>query len=167
MLAHLSGIADDVRDGNMEGATTDPWTAAQVERGRSRSVAELVERWADGAPLIEGFLSSPDGITGYRAVFDVHTHEADLLNALGKPVRLPDEFLDWMDPMLTTRFAERVAEAGLAPVTVNASAMERFRSQLGRRTIDEVIAYDWSSDPTAYLDTWFVFGRAEHSLNEV
>ncbi len=167
MLAHLSGIVDDVRDGNMEGATTDPWTAAQVERGRSRSVAELVERWADGASLIEGFLSSPDGITAYRAVLDVHTHEADLLNALGKPVRLPEEFLDWMDPMMTMRFAERVAEAGLPPVTVNASAMERFRSQLGRRTAAEVVAYDWSGDPKPYLDSWFVFGRAEYSLKEV
>ena len=34
-------------------------------------------------------------------------------------------------------------------------------------TTTEVAAFDWSSDPAPYLDTWFIFGRAEASLGEV
>lgn len=167
VIAHLSGIVDDVRNGNMEGVTTDPWTAAQVERGATRTIDELLASWADGAPLIEGFLSSPEGASAYRAVLDVHTHEADLLGALGRPVVLPEEFLCWIAPVLTGDFRDSCAEAGLDPVDVGTSPLELFRSRLGRRTAAEVTEYDWSADPAPYLDTWFVFGRAQHSLGEI
>lgn len=166
VVAHLSGIVDDVRAGNMEGVTTDPWTAAQVERARGRSVAEMVAGWNHGAPTIEGFLSSPDGASAYRAVLDIHTHEADLLNALGRTVALPAEFLGWAAPVLLDDFHAAVAAAGLAPVAVDVTAFEVFRSRLGRRTTAEVTSYPWSLDPGPYLDSWFVFGRAEQSLGE-
>lgn len=166
VMAHLAGVTEDVRTGNMEGVTTDPWTAAQVERGRSKTVAELVAMWDEYAHLIEGFLSSPDGPSAFRAVLDVHTHEADLLNALGRPVDLPAAFLTWMTPLLQADFAEQVAAAGLPPVSVAASDLQWFRGRLGRRTVAEVCSYGWSADPAPFLDHWFVFGRAERSLGE-
>lgn len=166
VVAHLAGVTEDVRTGNMEGVTTDPWTAAQVERGRSKTVADLMAMWDEYAFLIEGFLSSPDGASAFRAVLDIHTHEADLLNALGCPIDLPDEFLTWMTPLLRDGFAEQVAAAGLPAVDVDASDLQWFRGRLGRRTADEVCGYGWSADPAPYLDHWFVFGRAERSLNE-
>lgn len=166
VVAHLAGITEDVRTGNLEGITTDPWTAAQVERGRSKTVSELLAIWDENAPLIEGFLSSPDGAAAFRAVLDVHTHEADLLNALGRPVDLPAEFLDWLTPLQHADFADAVADAGLPPVTVAASDLQWFRGRLGRRTAAEVCSYGWSADPAPYLDHWFVFGRAERSLGE-
>lgn len=166
VVAHLAGITEDVRTGNLEGITTDPWTAAQVERGRSKTVSELLAIWDENAPLIEGFLSSPDGASAFRAVLDVHTHEADLLNALGRPVDLPGEFLDWLTPLQHADFADAVAAAGLPPVTVAASDLQWFRGRLGRRTVTEVCSYGWSADPAPYFDLWFVFGRAERSLGE-
>jgi uncharacterized protein (TIGR03083 family) len=166
VVAHLAGVTEDVRTGNMEGVTTDPWTAAQVERGRSKTVAQLLAMWDEYAFLIEGFLSSPDGASAFRAVLDIHTHEADLLNALGRPIDLPDEFLAWMTPLLQSDFAEQVAAAGSAPITVDASDLQWFRGRLGRRTAEEVCGYGWSADPAPYLDHWFVFGRAERSLGE-
>jgi Mycothiol maleylpyruvate isomerase N-terminal domain len=166
VIAHLCGVVDDVLSGNMEGAATDPWTAAQVERARSKSVSELLDSWAEGAATIEAFLSSPDGMTAMRAVLDIHTHECDLLGALDRPVVLPDEFLEWMHPMMVGGLSEAVAGAGLEPVTVDIGALEIFRARLGRRTVDEVMAYPWSSDPTPYLDVWFLFGRAVQPLHE-
>jgi hypothetical protein len=71
-----------------------------------------------------------------------------------------------MTPLLLDGFHEAVADAGLAPVSVVASQVDVFRGRLGRRTAAEVAAYDWSGDPSAYLDTWFIFGRAEQSLGE-
>jgi uncharacterized protein (TIGR03083 family) len=168
VIAHLAGITEDARTGNMAGATTDAWTAAQVERGRSRTVTELLDQWAADAPAVEWFLSTPDGeATSWRAVLDIHTHEADLLNALGRPVDLPAEFLTWMAPIMRHGFDEAVAAAGLPAVAVEASDLQWFRGRLGRRTVDEVCAYGWSADPLVHLDHWFIFGRAERSLGEV
>ena len=166
VLAHLVGITEDAIAGNMQGVTADPWTAAQVERGRSRSVDELIAIWETNSPLIEANLSSPEGERTARAVIDIHTHEADLINALGRPVELPEDVIAWAANRLRTEFHLMVAESSLPDVVVGASDLEWFRGRLGRRTVAEVCAYDWSEDPARYLDMWFVFGRAEQSLGE-
>jgi uncharacterized protein (TIGR03083 family) len=169
LVAHLAGVVTDAVSGNMEGVTTDPWTAAQVERGRGRSVAELLVEWEAGAPLVEAFLSSAsaeDISTAARGVIDVHTHEADLCGALGRPVELPADVLAWGAGLLRNEFDATVAATGLPPVEVTAEDLEWFRGRLGRRTAAEVCQYNWSQDPAPYLDAWFVFGRAVESLGE-
>ncbi len=167
VLAHLAGISEDAVSGNMDGVTTDSWTAAQVERGRSKSLAELIEMWSTNAPLVEAVLSSPEGVRSDRAVIDIHTHEVDLLHALGRPITVPEDVLSWASSRLRADFERLVSDAGLPAVAVRASDFEWFRGRLGRRTVDEVCAYDWSADPAPYLVCWFVFGRAERSLGEV
>ena len=166
LVAHITGVVTDALSGNTEGAATDPWTAAQVERARGRAVTDLVTEWTTAAPMIEAFLSSPAGEPAARAVLDLHCHEADLQQALGRRMSVPDDFLDWVTPMLLGDFATEVAAQGLPPVSVDASPFEIFRSRLGRRTTDEVCSYGWSADPAQYLDSWFIFGRAERSLGE-
>lgn len=166
VIAHLAGITQDVATGNMAGVTTDPWTAAQVARGRQRSLPELLAMWEHYAPMIEDFLSSPDGASAYQAVLDVHTHEADLLTAASRPVDLPRPFLTWIQPILETNFTQDVLRAGLPTVQVHASDLQWFRGRLGRRTEAEACSYGWSLDPRPYLDTWFIFGRAQVSLHE-
>ena len=37
---------------------------------------------------------------------------------------------------------------------------------LGRRSRSQVERYDWSGDPSAVLDSWFLFGPAEHDIVE-
>ena len=169
VVAHLAGTPEDVRTGNMDGVTSDAWTAAQVERGRDKTVVELLDQWAEDAPAVEGFLSAidpDDAGTAPLAVVDLLTHEADLRHALGLPADLPDDALAWAADLMLGGFHARVAVAGLPSVSVEASDFEVFRGRLGRRTVDEVCAYDWSADPLPYLDTWFVFGRATASLGE-
>jgi uncharacterized protein (TIGR03083 family) len=169
LIAHVVGVVTDAVTGNMDGVTTDQWTAAQVERGRGRPIADLLDEWEAGSPLVEEFLSSSpaDGTsTAARGVIDIHTHEADLLGALDRPIVLPAEVLTWGATLLAQEFHAAVASGGLPPVEVEASHLEWFRGRLGRRTVDEVCAYGWSRDPGPYLDLWFVFGRAEASLGE-
>jgi hypothetical protein len=166
VIAHLSGIGDDGTSGNMDGAPGEAWTAAQVARGRSRSIAELLERWSTTGPLMEGFLSSPTGALAAAAVLDIHTHEADLRHALGEPAANLGEFLPWARHRLETGFNDLVADSGLAPVVVACPDWEWFRSRFGRRTEEEVRGFGWSADPDAYLDLWFIFGRALQSLGE-
>ncbi len=166
VIAHLSGIAEDATSGNMAGAPGDVWTAAQVARGKDRSLDDLLDQWTTLAPFMEAVFSSPEGAPRLNGVFDVHTHEADLRNALGLPVAVPADFLGWVAGIFRAGFADAVAAAGLPPVTVEAADLEWFRGRLGRRTEDEVRGYGWSADPDPYLDTFFIFGRATRSLGE-
>ena len=61
VVSHLYGVLTDVSSGNLEGVTTAPWTSAQVERCRGKSVAQVIEERAAIAPGFETFLSSPAG----------------------------------------------------------------------------------------------------------
>jgi uncharacterized protein (TIGR03083 family) len=166
VVAHLTGVAQDAIGGNMDGAPGPAWTGAHVERGRGRAVADILASWAEAGPQLEAFLSSPQGEHASAAVVDVHCHEADLRAALGAPPVAPQEFVDWVGPVLRGSFDDAVARQGLSPVEVAITPYELFRSRLGRRTRDEVRAYAWSSNPEPYLDTWFVFGPAERSIGE-
>ncbi len=166
VVAHLAGIVEDAVSGNMDGVTTDAWTAAQVERGRGRSVGDLVDAWTQRAPLVEEVLSSGGSSNAVRAVLDVHTHEADLAHALGLAATIPADELSWMADVLRSEFDAEVAAAGLPAVRVDADDWSWFRGRMGRRTVEEVAAFAWSVDPTPYLEAWFVFGRAEWSLDE-
>lgn len=166
VIAHLSGVSEDAVSGNMAGAPGDDWTAAQVVRGKDRSLAELLDGWAERSPFLEAFFSSPAGAAMMAGVYDVHTHEADVRHALGLPVDIPADFLGWAAAAFRDGFASLVAEAGLPSVDVDIDDVEWFRGRLGRRTEAEVRAYPWSADPEPYLPYFFIFGRAAASLGE-
>jgi uncharacterized protein (TIGR03083 family) len=164
VVAHLAGVMHDVATGNLEGAATDPWTAAQVERARGKSVAQVIDEWAGEAAGFEEFLSSPDGAKAGAAVMDVHAHETDLRSALGLAPELSDEVVSWLGTSMREGFDGQVAAAGLPPVTIEVSDFEMFRGRLGRRTNEQVCAFGWSADPAAYLDTFFLFGPTDHPV---
>jgi uncharacterized protein (TIGR03083 family) len=167
VVAHIAGVANDARNGNMAGAPGEAWTAAQVERGRGRSVADLLAQWDDDGAILDGVFSGANGGMMAAGIFDVHTHEADLRQALGLPLAVPTEFLDWCVPQLSGGFHQRVAERGLPTVEVSAVPLDWFRGRFGRRTETEVSAFGWSADPVPYFDSFFIFGRAAASLHEV
>ena len=164
VVSHLYGVMTDVSSGNLDGVATPPWTAAQVQRCRSKSVAEVIDEWAGAASGFEAFLSSPAGSNASAAVMDVHCHETDLRTALGMAPALPDDVLAWAGESMRGAFTAQVAAAGLPEVTLDASDLELFRGRLGRRTRDEVAALGWSADPAPYLDIFFIFGPTDHPV---
>src|SRR4051812_41896335 len=82
LVAHVTGVVDDVLAGRIEGVATDPWTAAQVEARKDHSLDQIVAEWNEKAPAFEALLDA-FGSPGEQAVFDVTTHEHDLRGALG------------------------------------------------------------------------------------
>ena len=184
VVAHLRGITEDVRNGNVAAAGTDPWTAAQVARHRDRGVRELLSEWGDDAPLLESVLSSPQGDAVSRAVIDVYTHEADVRGAVGRPADLPDPFGAWVMLALEGHIAEMARASGSPPIRIEttegdevgradavvvlrAGRFELFRALLGRRSASQVAAMDWGgADATPYLDHFFVFGPRPTDLIE-
>ncbi len=166
VVAHLAGVLSDVAAGNLEGAATDPWTAAQVERGRDKAIATMIDEWAGASAGFEAFLSSPAGVNASAALMDVSCHETDLRTALGLEPALTDEMLAWAASTMREGFDSDIAAAGLPPVTIDVSDFEMFRGRLGRRTSEEVSAFGWSADPAPYLDHFFIFGPTDHDVGK-
>ena len=167
VVAHVAGVARDVVSGNMPGAPGDQWTAAQVDRGRGQSIPDLLVPWAHDGPMLDQLFGGADGGMMAAAVFDIHSHEADLRHALGLVVAIPADFLGWAAPQMRDSFHAAVATRGLPAVQLDIGEVDWFRGRLGRRSEAEVRAYPWSVDPSPYLDIFFIFGRAEQSLGEI
>ena len=183
LLSHAAGVAIDVMDGNVEGAATPPWTAAQVERWRSEPVEALIERWdglaADAAEALEAFGEA-------RAIVDCHTHEHDLRCAVGEPGTRASPLVGWIaerfvgisvGPPLDLEYLDGSVRridgsgSGSGPDAAlrlsGLTEFELFRSRLGRRSADQVRAYDWSRPvPDDVLDGWFLFGPSETPIEE-
>ena len=82
VVAHLVGVANDVAAGNVTDAPGDRWAAAHVERGRSRSIGELLHDWDDAGAVLETLLAAGPPELGRMVVGDVTTHELDVRAAL-------------------------------------------------------------------------------------
>ncbi|HEY7873553.1 MAG TPA: maleylpyruvate isomerase N-terminal domain-containing protein, partial [Actinomycetota bacterium] len=46
LIAHLAGTCADILGGNIAGATTLPWTTAQVEKRRDRRLRDVIAEWS-------------------------------------------------------------------------------------------------------------------------
>jgi uncharacterized protein (TIGR03083 family) len=177
-LAHLAGVADDGIHGNMEGVTTEPWTAAQVDKRASLSGLEIIEEWKFSGPFIDG-RATEVGLQLAQLLFDTIAHEHDLRFALSAPgARNSDGML------VALAFANRVlaprsADAGinlqvlvddptggsgvvhamptvatatvLRPLTLRTTLFDFIRMSGSRRSLSQIHAMDWSDDPTPIL----------------
>ncbi|MGN6475418.1 MAG: maleylpyruvate isomerase N-terminal domain-containing protein [Mycobacteriales bacterium] len=176
LLSHLVGGPADVVAGNLEGVATPPWTQAQVDSRRGRSVADLLDEWAGLREQVEGVCRS--GVAPALA-FDIATHEQDLRGALNLPRFSDDSAID----LVTTGFAagavSRCRKAELPSlqfvdpagwslgeaggVTQTAPRFELFRLMAGRRSGAQGAALAWSGDCSPYLDLISPFGPLRDS----
>jgi flavin-binding protein dodecin len=185
VLAHLVGVATDVVNGNVADAAADHWTAAQVDARRAVPIGALIDEWVAAGAKVDAFvLTLPTAITG-QLVADAVTHEHDLRQALGRPGARESDAMTigvaWIigvlgrvydeagDPAVRFESEAVAATAGRAPVdvTVRASTFELGRAIVGRRTVAEITAYDWT--PTARPERLLVlplFTARQVSLGE-
>jgi uncharacterized protein (TIGR03083 family) len=165
LVAHMTGVSDDALNGRLDGVATDPWTAAQVERGRTMSVPDLVSRWREQGPVFEGFPLPPE------AVIDLTTHEQDLRGALDRPGARDSDELLWAFAVTADRATSAMPglriEAGGAsygPAEANAvlrgEPFDLYRALLGRRSADQLTALDWEGGPPDDLGGLTRFGPA-------
>jgi len=180
LLSHVTGLPDDILNGRVVGAATDPWTASQVERNAGFGVAELLERFEQQAPEVGRIL---EAIGESRPPFDCHTHEHDLRHALGRPGNRDNivissvasqaaDSLAEVPVALTIDFTDGptlTVGAGGPSATVSLTRFEYVRSRVGRRSAAQLAAYDWSGDPDGIdlaQQSWWVFGVADHDIVE-
>lgn len=182
VLSHVAGIPDDAIAGRMDGAPGEEWTAAQIERNRSFSVPELLERWDAQTPGFAGMLQA---IGEVRPPIDCHTHEHDVRQALGRPGNRDSVIIetsalglaaiDDCPVALTVELADgRIVRSGQEnaerPVTLRGvTPFELFRSRPGRRSPEQVRGWDWTGDDAdidAIVAVWAFFGPATTPILE-
>ena len=163
VLAHVVGIPTDILAGNVEGAATDPWTAAQVDARRNASIADLLAEWEANAPQVEAIVDE-FGPSGVQLLFDLTTHEHDIRHALGLPPLkdLPVHLA--VTGFVFTRLgaggeALRIVTTGGTYVlgtgeptaTLTAPIFDVLRAISGRRSERQIRAMQWDGDPTPHL----------------
>jgi len=182
VYAHVTGVAADTVAGNRDGAPGEAWTAAQVDARKDLTIEEILDEWERTGAALEALLEREGG--RWRAsVIDVWTHGQDVRNAVGRPgnragegrrlaagavlvagPRIVDAGLPALrvvaDPF------EFVAGDGPAGATVVVDVYELARATLGRRSVAQMAAWDWSVDPTPYLPHLTVFPPRETPLVE-
>ena len=82
LLAHLAGSSTDLVSGNVEGITTDAWSARQVGDRRTRTTDELVAEWEANADAVAAHC---DTLAGPSPAWDVAVHLADLRESVALP----------------------------------------------------------------------------------
>jgi uncharacterized protein (TIGR03083 family) len=174
VVSHLVGVIEDAAAGRIQGPPGVDQTAAEVERHRSDPPSALLDQWSATAGPFEAAIAAGGR---WPAFLDVLSHEHDIAGALGgHGPRDPD------DVDLAARLLSRGLTLGAdvsvdldgsavapdgpdrAAVHLRTTPYELFRLRLGRRTRDQVLALDWSSDPGAFLDDLFIFGPASESF---
>ena len=85
VVAHMTGVVEDILAGRMDGVTTEAWTAAQVDRHRSHSLAETLVCWTSAMTDFEAVLPHIPSPVNSQLVMDAVTHEHDLRHALARP----------------------------------------------------------------------------------
>src|SRR4051812_18895677 len=119
VLAHLTGLCADVLAGNIAGAATDDWTAAQVEARRDRSVADVLAEWDELAGPFAAMIDQFPGWYGRQVGADITVHEQELRGALGQPGARTAEGMGLALGFLLSGIAHPGGAAlGLGPVEV-------------------------------------------------
>ena len=177
LVAHVVGVAADVVNGNMAGAPSDVWTAAQVDARRDRSIGELLAEWDGLMPALE------PAITGI-SVADVTSHEHDVRTALGRPGDRDSDAVNWCVSWLVPRLDGQIRERGLPALRLELGDEEQvlgdgapvmsftgtpftfFRASFGRRSRSQIDAAFAGGDPGPYVERMVIFGPSVADIAE-
>jgi uncharacterized protein (TIGR03083 family) len=136
---------------------------------RRLSLPELLSEWERSGTVVEHALHGARGLTGSLLVTDLFTHELEIRRALGlaEPTchpALPTGIevviggasavvgrLGLPALRFETTGAAWVAGEGEPAVTVSATPMELYNSLIGRRSLCQIRALQWSADPEPWL----------------
>ena len=118
VYSHLTGSVADVLSGNLDGITTDPWTAAQVESRRDRSLAEVLDEMESLGDDMDGLVESLGDAMDIRFFIDQWTHEQDVRGTLGSAGGTESPIVAKASPGMAKGWVRNSERAGLPPLTV-------------------------------------------------
>jgi uncharacterized protein (TIGR03083 family) len=172
LFAHMVGLGADVVAGDEPDDHNAMWTAAQVEKRRGRTVAELVAEWEEiGEPLREWMRAH-----GSRPLGDVIIHEQDLRGALHRPGARDTPGLQAIRERFAGRLAARLPPAPSialvgetwrwtptgtldeAPVLIRASDFDLTRLLMTRRSAAQLARWTERGDVGPYRSAFESLG---------
>ncbi|MFP5353336.1 MAG: maleylpyruvate isomerase family mycothiol-dependent enzyme [Actinomycetota bacterium] len=176
-----------------EGAVVklNDWTARQLDERKDRSLEEVLQDWKTSAieltAMMRGEQPWPDGVLPFadRVVLtDAAVHQQDIFGALGiEEARDSVPIKIGLSGYIAT-MGWRLASAGIPPLrfdlgeksyvagdgepaaTVRANRWEFFRAMSGRRSPEQIAAYDWKGDAEPYIPYFYPYGRRRDALVE-
>ena len=169
VLAHVTGLTQDLNGGDIGPGDPHAWTARQVDRFRSGTVDAVITAWDHEAPTFEDGLRLFGYQLGNHFVGDLFVHLTDVQVALGQPVDQDGIAmwiaLDWYLDSLGETLAEahvgalavesgpetRIVGPGDVAASVTVEPFEMLRACAGRRTLAEIRAFAWSGDVDAFV----------------
>ena len=184
VVAHVTGIVADIQAGNLTGVGTEPWTQAQVDARRGRSLAEVVEEWSTTAPVLEGLMGTLPPRVGEGLIGDLACHEADVRGALGEAPLRDAPSTEVALAVYLARLGKRISGAGLPSLrvcagdtetiagsgepgtSVRADPFELFRAVTGRRSAEQIRAFAWDGDPEPYIPVFSTYGLPSAPLTD-
>ena len=163
-----------------EVAKLNAWTDRMVTERRGRAIADVLDEWETLTPKAWAVLAERANGPGMASIADAvvttdaAVHEQDLYGALGV-VRARDSAalrvgtssyvnvlgmrLNGLAPVqFVTPEKTYVAGAGEPAVSARVQRFELFRALSGRRSPDQIRAWDWTGDPEPYLELFYLYG---------
>jgi uncharacterized protein (TIGR03083 family) len=172
-------------------ADLNEWTAGHVSKRAGMSVHEICDEWEISSKTVTDMMrdptSWPDNVPPFGdrvLVTDLGVHQHDIHGALGivsdrdsAPVRVGSAgYVAVMDLRLRTAGAPALRiEAGDKswviggdePVaTLRTDRFELFRAMSGRRSPDQIRAYEWDGDPEPFIPFFYLYGLRTDALVE-
>lgn len=171
--------------------TLNGWTARQVKQREGRSLEDLIQEWKSSGneviTMMRGEKPWPEGILSFAdrvLLTDVTVHQQDIFGALGieraresAPIKIAlSGYIATMGWRLAStalaplRFdlgeKSYVAGEGEPTTTVRGSRYELFRAMSGRRSPEQIAAYDWDGDAEPYIPYFYPYGIRQEALVE-
>lgn len=167
------------------------WTDRQVGGRRERALAELLDEWEAAsesiAPMMRGEAPWPGNVmpfAGRILMTDLAVHLQDVYGTMGVVKGRDAAAIAIGYATYAAGVDLRIKASGAAPVrfvteekeveaggpdpvaTVRAPRFELFRALSGRRSPDQVRAYDWDGDPEPFLELFYPYGVRQEALVE-
>lgn len=158
---------------------------------RDLLLEDILTEWDDAAPTLDAMIRGdrpwPPGappLAEWVVTTDLAAHHHDLRGAVGQPGARDSlatglslrSFVETMRfrsaavglPTLRIRAGERdwVVGDGDPVATVSADPFELARAASGRRSPDQIRAFDWDGDPEPFLELFYPYGLREAALVE-
>lgn len=172
-------------------AVLNEWTERHVRDRADRPLQDLLDEWERDTvavmPMLRGDAPWPGDVLPFAAYVlttDIGIHQQDIYGALGivrdrdaAPVAIGFRtYTTGIDLRIkaaggpamkfVTESKEVVAGDGEPAATVRGTRFELFRALSGRRSPEQVRAYDWDGDPGPFLDFFYPYGLREEALVE-
>jgi uncharacterized protein (TIGR03083 family) len=189
LVSHLTGMAVDFCGDMAVVMGPGFWDHDEVDRReilarRGRPTGEVLAEWTDVSARFEEVVGGAEPPLAGAIVGDFICHEHDLRGAVGLPAPSDAADVRLGIDVYARSLARRLDAAGLGALvlragdrewtvgegtpaaSVTAAPFEMFRALTGRRTREQVAAFEWTGQSDRYVGEFSVFDWPEAPLNE-